>query len=255
MTARPFDLSARRALVTGANKGIGAGIVLALAEAGADIIGVSKSMPHDGGPIAAAVRALGREFIPLAADLVAADAVADLVARLDGLDRPVDILVNNAGIANRAPAEDHTNAQWDEAFAVNLTAPFQLARELGARMLARGHGKIIFLASMMSYQGGRNVVGYAASKSGVVGVVHALANEWADRGVNVNAIAPGYIETDLTAGTHSNADRRAAFTARIPAGRWGTPADLGGAVVFLASSASDYVHGAVLPVDGGWLVR
>ena len=255
MSASPFTLSSRLALVTGANRGIGAGIALALAEAGADIIGVSRSMPADGGATAVAVRALGREFLPLAADLAARDAVAALLARVDALGRPVDILINNAGLANRARAESHTDSQWDEVLAVNLTAPFQLARELGSRMLERGYGKVIFLASMMSYQGGRNVVGYAASKSGVTGVVHALANEWADRGVNVNAIAPGYVETDLTAVTHSDPARREAFTARIPAGRWGTPADLGGAVVFLSSRAADYVHGVVLPVDGGWLVR
>lgn len=251
----PFDLHGRVAVVSGANRGIGAGIAVALAEAGADIIGVSRSIAGDGGPVGDAVRALGREFRALRCDLGQPVGVADLVADLDADGRPVDILINNAGLAQRAPAEEHTDAKWDEVVAVDLSAPFQLARELGSRMLTRGHGKIVFIASMNSYQGGRNVVSYTAAKSGVVGVVHALANEWAERGVNVNAIAPGYIETDLTSGSHGDSERRLGFEARIPAGRWGRPDDLGGAAVFLSSPASDYVHGAVLPVDGGWLVR
>jgi 2-deoxy-D-gluconate 3-dehydrogenase len=233
----PFDLTGKLAVVTGASRGIGAGISTALADAGADVIGVSRA---------------GSD---LSYDLSSHAGVTELVAHLDTLGRPVDILVNNAGIAQRNPAESHSNDQWDEVIAVNLSAPFVLAREVGARMLDRGSGKILFLASMMTFQGGRNVVSYAASKSGVAGVVHALANEWAGRGVNVNAIAPGYIESDLTAGSHSDPSRRDAFIDRIPAGRWGTPADLGGATVFLCSPASDYVHGVVLPVDGGWLVR
>jgi len=233
----PFDLTGKLAVVTGASRGIGAGICRALIEAGAEVIGVARS---------------GSD---LSADLSTSDGVAELVSQLDALGRPVDILINNAGMAHRNPAESHTNEQWDETLAVDLTAPFLLARELGSRMLKRGEGKIVFLASMMTWQGGRNVVGYTAAKSGVAGVVHALANEWADRGVNVNAIAPGYIETDLTSGSHSDPARREAFRERIPAGRWGTPADLGGAVVFLSSAASDYLHGVVLPVDGGWLVR
>ncbi len=251
----PFDLTGKVALVTGANKGIGAGIAVALAEAGADVIGVSRSMADDGGVTADSVRAAGRAFIPLRADLSTGDQVRGVIDRVDELEKQVDILVSNAGLANRAPAEGHSDEQWDEVIAVNLSAGFRLARGFGSKMLQRGTGKILFIASMMSFQGGRDVVGYAASKSGVVGIVHALANEWAARGVNVNAIAPGYIETELTAGTHSDPARRAAFTDRIPAGKWGVPADLGGAAVFLCSRASDYVHGAVLPVDGGWLAR
>jgi len=255
MSGDPFDLTGRVALVTGANKGIGAGIALALAAAGADVMGVSRSIADDGGSSGAAVRALGRSFFALRTDISEPDGVAALVERVEALSRPVDILINNAGLAQRAPAEHHTDAQWAEVIAVNLTAPFILAREFGSRMLRRGAGKIVFLASMTTYQGGRDVVGYTASKSGVAGIVHALANEWAGRGVNVNAIAPGYIETDLTAGSHQDPVLRRAFQDRIPAGRWGSPADLGGAAVFLSSAASDYVNGVVLPVDGGWLVR
>lgn len=250
---RMFDLTGRVALVTGASRGIGAGIAVALAGAGADIIGTSRSGAD--GWTADAVRRRGREFHGIPADLSSVDGAHRLVVAVSALERPVDVLINNAGMAHRAPAESHTDAQWSETLAVDLTAPFVLTRELGRGMLDRGAGKIVFLASMMSWQGGRNVVSYAASKSGITGVVRALANEWAGRGVNVNAIAPGYIETDLTAGTHQDPERHAAFTARIPAGRWGTPADVGGAAVFLSSAASDYVHGVVLPVDGGWLVR
>lgn len=233
----PFDLTGKLAVVTGASRGIGLGLADALAAAGAEVIRVARS------------------GCDIDADLSTHEGVTGLVAALDARGRPVDILVNNAGIAERNPAEQHSNQQWDTVIAVDLTAPFVLARELGARMLERGSGKIIFLGSMMTWQGGRNIASYAAAKSGVAGIVHALANEWADRGVNVNAIAPGYIETDLTSGTHTDVARRKAFEDRIPAGRWGTPTDLGGAVVFLASPASDYVHGVVLPVDGGWLVR
>ena len=248
----PFTLAGQLAVVTGSSRGIGAGIAVALAAAGADIVGVARS----GSPeTAAAVTALGREFISVDANLTSAQAGTELATRLDAIGRPIEILVNNAGIANRNPAELHTDAQWDDVIGIDLSAPFALARSLGTGMLQRGHGKIIFLASMNSYRGGQNVVSYSAAKSGVTGVVHALANEWAGRGVNVNAIAPGYIETELTAGSHGNPVTRQAFVDRIPAGRWGTPDDLGGAAVFLASAASAYVHGAVLPVDGGWLVR
>ncbi len=247
-----FDLTGTLAVVTGASRGIGAGIALGLAEAGADIVGVARSGQD---ATAAAVRALGREYHPLSADLASPSGVSTLVEQIHALGRPVDILVNNAGIAERNPAERHTNEQWNAVLGVNLTVPFALARDLGAGMLERGRGKIIFIASMMTFQGGHNVVGYTATKSGIAGVVHALANEWADRGVTVNAVAPGYIETDLTSASHSDPERRRAFTDRIPAGRWGTPADIAGAVVFLAAPASDYVTGVVLPVDGGWLVR
>ncbi|MGX5682822.1 SDR family oxidoreductase [Schumannella luteola] len=248
----PFDLTGSLAVVTGASRGIGAGIALGLAQAGADVVGIARGSQD---ATAAAVHEVGREYTALAADLSTPRGVQELVASLDALDRPVDILVNNAGIAERTPAERHTDEQWATVLDVNLTAPFVLARELGARMLDRGSGRIVFLASMMTWQGGRDVVSYTASKSAIAGVVHALANEWAGRGVGVNAVAPGYIETELTSGTHGDPERRAAFQARIPAGRWGSPEDIAGAVVYLASPAAAYVHGVVLPVDGGWLVR
>ena len=248
----PFDLTGSLALVTGASRGIGAGIAVALAAAGADIIGTARSLEALAAT-AAAVRESGRAFTAIEADVASAPGAHDLAVRASAVG-DVDILINSAGLANRSPAEQHSDAMWEEAVAVNLTAPFILARELGTRMLGRGRGKIVFIASMMSYQGGRNVVSYAAAKSGVTGIVHALANEWADRGVTVNAIAPGYIETDLTAGSHGDPDRRKVFQDRIPAGRWGTPADLGGTAVFLSSPASDYVTGVVIPVDGGLLV-
>lgn len=248
-----FDLSGQVAVVTGVSRGIGAGMALALAAAGADIIGVSRNVLVDGGDVGVAVRKFGRAFTPVRCDLAHRASVDGLIETLKGVN--IDILVNNAGLARRAPAEQHSDEFWDEVFAVNLTEAFRLTRSIGEQMLQRGSGKIIFMASMMSYQGGRNVVGYAATKSGITGVVHALANEWAGRGVNVNAIAPGYIETALTAGTHQDTERRQQFTDRIPAGHWGKPDDLAGAVIFLSSRASDYVHGVVLPVDGGWLVR
>ncbi|AYF97306.1 SDR family oxidoreductase [Protaetiibacter intestinalis] len=250
-----FRLDGRLALVTGASRGIGAAIAVALAEAGADVVGVSRTMTPDGGDTGAAVRAAGREFTGIAAELSDARGVEALLLELATLDRPVDILVNNAGIAERNPAESHGDAQWEAVLAVNLHAPFLLARELGRGMLERGHGRILFLSSMNAFQGGRNVVGYAASKAGVGGIVRALANEWSDRGVTVNAIAPGYVETELTLGADGDPERIAALTPRIPVGRWARPRDLAGAAVFLASDASAYVTGVTLPVDGGWLVR
>ena len=250
-----FRLDGRLAVVTGASRGIGAAIAIALAEAGADVVGISRGMLPDGGETGAAVRATGREFTGIAADLADVDGIAAALAAIADLGRPVDILINNAGIAERTPAEDHTDAQWASVISVNLTAPFALARELGRGMLQRGSGRIVFIASMTSFQGGVNVVSYTAAKSAVVGVVHALANEWAGRGVGVNAIAPGYIETELTLGASNDPGRVAAQTPRIPMGRWGRPSDIAGAAVFLASDAAAYVHGVTLPVDGGWLVR
>ena len=178
-----------------------------------------------------------------------------LGAQLAALDPPVGILINNAGTIARAPAAEHSEEAWDRVLAVNLSAPFLLARLVGAAMVRRGRGKIVFTASMLSFQGGVNVASYTASKSAIAGLTKALANEWASSGVNVNAIAPGYIATDNTRALRDDPDRSRAILERIPAGRWGEPADLAGAVVFLASPASDYVHGTVLTVDGGWLGR
>jgi len=251
----PFDLTGRLAVVTGCRRGIGLAMAEALAGAGADIIGVSASLEPDGSDVARRVEALGRTFTPYRVDLADRQAVADLAAALAGAARPVDILVNNAGTIRRSPAAQHGDDDWDHVLEVDLSAQFVLARGIGRRMLERGSGKVIFTASMLSFQGGVNVVGYTAAKSAVAGLTRALANEWAGHGVNVNAIAPGYIATDNTQALRDQPDRNRAILERIPAGRWGRPDDLAGATVFLASGAADYVHGAVLAVDGGWLSR
>ena len=251
----PFSLDGKLAVVTGARRGIGLAMAEALAAAGADIVAVSAALESTGGAARERVEAHGRRFWGMRADLADRDAVRALIGRLDQLDRPVDILVNNAGTIFRAPAAEHPDEAWDRVLEVNLTAPFLLAREIGARMVARGRGKIVFTASLLSFQGGITVPGYAASKHGLVGITKALANEWARAGVNVNALAPGYIATDNTRALRDDPVRSGAILERIPAGRWGRPEDLAGAVVFLASPASDYVHGTVLAVDGGWLGR
>ena len=251
----PFDLTGMLAVVTGCRRGIGLAMADALAAAGADIIGISASLERSGSEPQRRVEARGRSFIARPTDLADMDAVGALARDLAEQPRRVDILVNNAGTIRRAPATQHGDNDWHHVLDVDLTAPFMLAREIGRSMVERGRGKIIFTASMLSFQGGINVVSYAAAKSGIAGVTRALANEWAAHGVNVNAIAPGYIATDNTQALQADHDRSASIVARIPAGRWGNPADLGGATVFLASSAADYVHGTVLPVDGGWLGR
>lgn len=250
-----FRLDGRLALVTGCRRGIGLAIAEALAQAGADIAGVSRSLEPQGSEVERRVRAAGRRFFGFRCDLADRAALKELIARiLSGLP-PVDILVNNAGLIRRAPATSHPDEDWDQVLAVNLTAPWILAREIGRPMLERGWGKIIFIASLLSFQGGILVPSYAASKGGLAQLVKALANEWAPHGVNVNAIAPGYIATDNTAALRADPARHRAILDRIPAGRWGLPADLAGAAVFLASRASDYVHGSILVVDGGWLGR
>ncbi|WP_026924899.1 SDR family oxidoreductase [Glycomyces arizonensis] len=249
----PFDLTGRLAVVTGAKRGIGFAMAEALAAAGADVIGVSATLEPEGSAIERRVSALGRSFRALPTDLNDPEAVAALAAGLAA--EPVDILVNNAGTIRRAPAAEHSDAYWDEVLQVNLTSQFALARAVGRSMLERGRGKIIFTASLLSFQGGVNVPGYAAAKSGIAGLTRALANEWTARGVTVNAIAPGYIATDNTQALQDDPDRSRAILERIPAGRWGRPGDLAGATVFLASAAADYVSGAVVPVDGGWLGR
>lgn len=248
-----FSLAGTTAVVTGASRGIGFAMATALAEAGADIIGVSASLPASGSEIESAVTAVGRRFEGLACDFSDADAVDALGATLAG--RRVDILVNNAGTIERAPAAEHPLDLWDRVLQVNLSSQFRLTQAVARTMLERGRGKIIFTASLLSFQGGINVPGYTAAKSGIAGLTKALANEWAPRGVNVNAIAPGYIATDNTEALRDDPARSAAILDRIPAGRWGDASDLAGATVFLASRASDYVSGIVLPVDGGWLGR
>jgi len=250
-----FDLSGKLAVVTGARRGIGMAMACALAAAGADIVGVSATLERSGSSVADAVTTLGRRFEGYSVDFADGEAVRAFADDLSHRERGVDILVNNGGTIRRAPAVDHSDADFDHVIAVDLRAQFVLAREFGRGMVLRGNGKVIFTASMLSFQGGINVVGYAAAKSGVAGLTRALANEWASAGVNVNAIAPGYIATDNTQALQDDAARSASILSRIPAGRWGQPGDLEGAVVFLASSASDYVNGIVLPVDGGWLGR
>lgn len=252
MTNDLFDLTGRLAVVTGARRGIGFAMAEALASAGADIVAASASQEPDGGAIGRRVRELGRSFEGRAVDFrdrAAVTSFADDVA-----DR-ADILVNNAGTIRRAPAAEHPAEWWDEVIDVNLNSQFALSQRVGAGMIARGAGKIIFTASLLSFQGGVNVPGYTAAKSGIAGVTRALANEWAPHNVNVNAIAPGYIATDNTEALRDDPDRSGAILERIPAGRWGQATDLAGATVFLASRASDYVSGVVLPVDGGWLSR
>jgi 2-deoxy-D-gluconate 3-dehydrogenase len=250
-----FSLTGKIALVTGCNKGIGKGMALALAEAGADIIGVSATLPLSGSEVEQEVRALGRRFKAYACDLSSREAINVFLAQVIAENPVIDILVNNAGTILRKPAAEHDDELWDTVLAVNLDAPFLMSREIGRRMIGRGSGKIIFTASLLTFQGGVNVPGYAASKGAIGSLVKALANEWAGKGVNVNAIAPGYIATDNTEALRNDPDRSQAILSRIPAGRWGVPDDFAGATIFLASPASDYVHGTILTVDGGWMGR
>lgn len=248
-----FDLTGKVAIVTGAGRGIGQGIARALAEAGADIFGVQRSAMTE---TAQAVAATGRRFAGLECDIGDRDALQSIVpAALDAFGR-VDILVNNAGIIRRVEALELTAPDWDDVLNVNLSSALWLSQAAARHWVAGNQpGKIINIASMLSFQGGIRVAGYTASKSGLLGLTRLLANEWAPRDINVNAIAPGYIRTDNTQALQDDATRNAEIVARIPAARWGEAEDLGGAAVFLASSASNYVHGTVLPVDGGWLAR
>lgn len=250
-----FDLTGRLALVTGARRGIGRAMARALAQAGADVIGVSATLEETGSQVEKDVTAAGRSFEAIRTDFADPAAVHALGQDLAARERPVDILVNNAGTIRRAPAAQHTDEDWDVVLQVNLSAQFALTRAVGATMVARGRGKIVFTASLLSFQGGINVPGYTAAKHGVAGLTKALANEWAPHGVNVNAIAPGYIATDNTQALQDDPVRSKAILDRIPAGRWGSADDLAGTTVFLASPASDYIHGTILPVDGGWLGR
>ena len=248
-----FDLTGRTAVVTGAKRGIGFAMANALAEAGADIIGVSATLEPTGSAIEAAVVAHGRTFTGFSVDFEDRHAVVALGERLEKLE--VDILVNNAGTIERSPAAEHPIELWDRVIAVDLSSQFILTQAVGTSMIARGHGKIIFTASLLSFQGGINVPGYTAAKSGIAGLTKALSNEWIAKGITVNAIAPGYIATDNTQALQDDPDRSRSILERIPAGRWGVASDLAGATVFLASDASDYVSGITLPVDGGWLGR
>jgi len=250
-----FNLKGKTALVTGCNKGIGRAMALGLAEAGADIIGVSASMPLQDSDVEKEVLALGRRFTAYQADLTDRGSLYDFITRVKGDGRRVDILVNNAGMILRQPAAQHSDEYWDKVLSINLDAAFILAREFGGEMLIRRSGKIIFTCSLLSFQGGINVPGYAASKGAIASLVKALANEWASQGVNVNGIAPGYVSTDNTEALRNDPVRSKSIMDRIPAGRWGEPDDFRGPAVFLASAAADYVHGTILTVDGGWMGR
>jgi 2-deoxy-D-gluconate 3-dehydrogenase len=248
-----FDLSGRTAVVTGANTGIGQAIAVALARAGANVVAVGRTAPAD---TASAVRATGRSFHAVEADLSVPANADSIIRQAVGAAGAVDILVNNAGIIRRAPALEFTEADWDDVMNVNLKTTFFLTQAAAREMLRAGRGgKIINIASMLSFQGGIRVASYTASKSGIAGLTKLLANEWAGQGINVNAIAPGYVSTNNTTALRADETRNREILARIPAGRWAKPDDIAGAAVFLASAAADYVHGAVIPVDGGWLAR
>jgi 2-dehydro-3-deoxy-D-gluconate 5-dehydrogenase len=249
-----FDLTGKTAIITGGNKGIGYGMALGLAKAGADIIVTSSSIT-EGSEIEQEVKALGRNFIAYRTNLSDRDALYAFCEEVLQEHRQIDILVNNAGTIMRKPAAEHPDEYWDAVLAINLDAPFILAREFGKRMLEQGSGKIIFTCSLLSFQGGINVPGYAASKGALSSLIKALSNEWGGRGINVNGIAPGYIATDNTAALREDAVRNKSILERIPAGRWGVPDDFAGPAVFLASAASDYVNGTILTVDGGWMGR
>lgn len=249
-----FRLDGRIALVTGATSGLGAAMAEALAAAGADVVGHGFDAPPE--ETMAAVRAAGRRAAAVVGDLSRPETAKRLVEEAEAALGPVDVLVNNAGTIRRTPAAEHSDEEWDLVLAVNLSSPFRLAREVGRRLIARGaRGKIVNVASLLSFQGGILVPSYTAAKGGLAQVTKAFANEWAPKGIQVNAIAPGYMATDNTAPLRADAARSRAILERIPAGRWGLPSDLAGAVVFLASPASDYVTGHVLVVDGGWLAR
>jgi 2-deoxy-D-gluconate 3-dehydrogenase len=249
----PFDLTGRIAVVTGANSGIGQGIAVALAGAGADIVAVGRTAPDE---TRAAVEQTGRRLHAVEADLSSSAQVAKVIEEAVSRAGAVDILVNNAGMIRRAEALELTEDDWDSVLDVNLKSVFFLSQAAARWMLGRGRGgKIVNIASLLSFQGGIRVASYTASKSGLAGLTKILANEWAPKGINVNAIAPGYIATKNTRALREDESRNREITARIPAGRWGRPDDIGGAAVFLASEAAHYVHGIVLPVDGGWLAR
>lgn len=250
-----FKLDGKLALVTGCKRGIGKAMAEGLAEAGADIIGVSASLEPSGSEVEKAISALGRKFTAYSCDFSDRQALYDFIAKVKAEHGAIDILVNNAGSILRAPAVEHPDEYWDQIIEINLSAQFVLSREFGKDMIERGSGKIIFTASLLTFQGGITVPGYAASKGAIGQLTMALSNEWASKGVNVNAIAPGYIATDNTAALRANDERNTAILARIPAGRWGTPDDFKGTTVFLASRASDYINGAVVLVDGGWMGR
>lgn len=249
-----FDLSGKTAVVTGGNKGIGMGMAKGLAQAGANIIVASRSIAKDS-DIEKAVTAANRKFSFYRLDAADRNSVYRFIEDVLKDHQKIDILINNAGTIMRKPVAEHPDEWWDNVIDINLNAPFILAREFGKQMIASGGGKIIFTCSLLTFQGGINVPGYAASKAALASVIKGMSNEWASKGVNVNGIAPGYIATDNTQALRDDAERSASILSRIPAGRWGTPDDFAGPAVFLASKAADYVNGEILVVDGGWMGR
>jgi 2-deoxy-D-gluconate 3-dehydrogenase len=250
-----FDLRGKVALVTGCNRGIGKAMAEGLAAAGADVIGVSGNMPASGSDVQREIEAKGRKFYPYKADFNDRDALYAFIAKVKEEHPVIDILVNNAGTILRAPAVEHSDEYWDKVININLNAQFILTREIGKGMVERESGKIVFTASLLTFQGGINVPGYSASKGAIGSLVKAFANEWAAKGVNVNGIAPGYIATDNTEALRNDPGRSKSILDRIPSGRWGQPEDFVGPVVFLCSQASSYVQGTILTVDGGWMGR
>src|SRR5690606_5075989 len=250
-----FRIDGRLALVTGSSRGIGLAVAKGLAEAGADIIALGSKPWAKGSELEKSVTALGRKFFAYDCDLSNRDSIYSFLKKLNADHPRIDILVNNAGNILREPAAEHRDEYWDNIIDINLNAPFILTREIGKKMIENGGGKIVFTCSLLSFQGGINVPGYAASKGAIASLLKAFANEWAKHGVNVNGVAPGYISTDNTAALREDKDRSASILARIPANRWGTPEDLAGAYVYLCSPAADYVHGTILTVDGGWMGR
>jgi len=250
-----FRLEGKTALVTGCKRGIGKGMAIALAEAGADIIGVSASLELEGSAIEKEVTNLGKKFTAYQCDFSDRKALYTFINAVKANHSQIDILVNNAGTILRTPAAEHPDDMWDKVIEVNQNSQFILTRELGRDMIARGSGKIVFTASLLTYQGGITVPGYAASKGAIGQMIMAFANEWAGKGVNVNGIAPGYIATDNTEALRNNPERADSILTRIPAGRWGDPQDFAGPIVFLCSKASDYMHGSITLVDGGWMGR
>ena len=252
-TPEMFNLDGKTALVTGCNTGIGKAMTIALAEAGANIIGLSSGGAY--AAVKASVEALGKSFMYHQVDLSNREDIYDFVSKINTDDKRIDILVNNAGIIMRKPAAEHPDEYWDKVMSINLDAQFILGRELGNHMINNGGGKIIFICSLLSFQGGINVPSYTASKSALAGLVRAFSNEWGAKGVCVNGLAPGYIATDNTQALRDDVDRNKTILERIPMARWGVPEDFKGPIVFLASKASDYVNGTMLFVDGGWMSR
>jgi 2-dehydro-3-deoxy-D-gluconate 5-dehydrogenase len=250
-----FKLNGKTALVTGCNKGICKAMAMGLAEAGADIIGVFATLALSGSEVERAVTALGRTFKAYQCDFESRGSLKNFIQEVTSENLVIDILVNNAGTIMRNPAAEHSDEYWDKVIDINLNAPFIITREIGRKMITRGSGKIIFTASLLSFQGGVHVPGYAASKGAIASLIKAFANEWAGKGVNVNGIAPGYITTGNTEALRADPMRSKSILDRIPANRWGEPEDFKGVTVFLASKGSDYMHGAIVTVDGGWMGR